>query len=110
MRDLHFLFFVDREFHLAMFKEIIYTIQRMKLGDVAVFCRDYFPSSDGTRSKGARKETIDKYFSDYRFISNLDDYNADIIFTADSVYEEIENRGFIVDIGHGTICKGSFFY
>ncbi len=109
---MKFLFYVEREFHLELLKNIITYIAENKLGMIALWSPNFQESSLKQANRGCNFEyaksclkNIDFVWFDTKPIS----YQSDICFIADSSYEAVENLGFIVNIGHGTICKGSFY-
>jgi len=103
-----FLFFVEREFHLSLFKEIINYIKTKDLGDCGIFIPPYSGNSEGKTSYGIRDNTITDY-AGVKTIDNPEKYAPDFTFVCDSSYEKVEGLGKIVSIGHGTISKGSFY-
>nr|MBP7563126.1 CDP-glycerol glycerophosphotransferase family protein [Candidatus Cloacimonadota bacterium] len=173
----NFLFYVEREFHFYLFKNLIQYIQKHSLGRVAILSPPYQPSTIKSPNYGMRRELAgdllwldeqklyrkltacenhsrtasillaekDLYrklpacenhirtasillaensykqdacsTEDCQLAENVykqdacstESYKPDIVFIADSSYEKVEGLGFIVNIGHGTICKGSFF-
>ncbi len=151
---VNFLFYVEREFHFYLFKNLIQYIQKHSLGRVAILSPPYQPSTIKSPNYGMRRELAgDLLWLDeqklYRKLPacanhtrtasillaensykqdacSTEDcqlaensykqdtcgtvsYKPDIVFIADSSYEKVEGMGFIVNIGHGVICKGSFF-
>lgn len=111
MKNLKFLFFLDREFHIAMFKNLIEYISFNDLGKIGIFSTKYSPSGINSISKGARVDYVCNYLKEYEFqlVSEPFNFDPDITFIADSIYERVEGLGKIINIGHGTISKGSFY-
>ena len=95
-----FLFFLERDFHIALLKPLIIYIYNNKIGDLAI----YSPFINDTNS------IIDKNFDfNIKVLNDPRSWNPDITFMADFSYQYIEGLGKIVNIGHGTICKGWFY-
>ncbi len=107
---MRFLFYLEREFHISLFRNLIEYIYNNTLGEIGIYSFAYTPSEGQKITMGIRKEIIDSYVADkYAIVTNPRAYAPDITFLADSSYEAVEGVGFIVNIGHGTISKGSFF-
>lgn len=108
--DYRFMFFIERSFHLYLFMNIIEYIREQKLGTILIFSPPYQASDLTHPNYGIQKEEVDKMLSfKYEWVTHPQLSQADFCFIADSSYQSVENCGFIVNIGHGTISKGSFF-
>ena len=109
-RETRWLFFVEREFHIGLFKQLIDHIHRNRLGEIGVYSFGYQPSKSGHRGRGARIEVIRSTIdAPFEVVSNPYRFDPDYTFLADSSYEWVEGCGKLINIGHGTICKGSFY-
>ncbi len=107
---IKFLFFIEREFHISLFENIIAYILQKNIGKIGILTLPYREFATGSPSIGCRKSFIEKKISGkFDFIDDPYQYSPDITFIADSSYEKIEGLGKIVNIGHGTISKGSFY-
>jgi CDP-glycerol glycerophosphotransferase (TagB/SpsB family) len=107
---IKFLFFIEREFHISLFENIINYIAQNNLGEIGLLTLPYRESQDGNPSIGCRKDFLTSFISHkFSFIANPYKYHPDITFIADSSYEKVEGLGKIINIGHGTISKGSFY-
>lgn len=105
-----FLFYVEREFHIELFKNIINMLNSDYQAEIAIYSPLHQESNFQHPNVGARKDIVlRKCRGEVLWLNNLNDYNPDVTIIADSSYEAIEDKGFIVNIGHGTISKGSFF-
>ena len=100
-----FLFFLERDFHLAILKPLIKHIYKFKLGEVHF----YAPFSDKTNLAEKLMLEIQDIELPVHIINNPWAWKPDITFMADFSYQYVEDLGKIVNIGHGTICKGWFF-
>lgn len=110
MSDLRFLFFIEREFHLAMLKNIMIYLHDKQMGKIALYSFNYTPSGSTYASSGLRDSVIRQYVPfPIEIISAPYSYKPDITFMADFSYQYVEGLGKIVNIGHGTICKGWFY-
>ncbi len=107
---IKYLFFVEREFHISLFENIINYISENNIGKIGILTLPFRKSQNGYASIGCRKDFLKKHIpEEFTFIENPYIYNPDITFIADSSYEKVEGLGKIVNIGHGTISKGSFY-
>ena len=107
---IKFLFFIEREFHISLFENIINYISENNIGEVSILTVPYRPSQNGNLSIGCRKDFLrQKILHKFFFVENPYIFKPDITFLADSSYEKVEGFGKIVNIGHGTISKGSFY-
>ena len=97
---LRFLIFLERDFHIALLKPLILYIHQNNLGDMNV----YSPFSEVI--KAVLKENIPFHLD---VITDPWSWKPNITFMADFSYQYVEGLGKIVNIGHGTICKGWFF-
>ena len=94
------LFFIERDFHIAMLKPLMQHIYSNKSGEMKIYApfnkninilvRNYLPFFV--------EATTDPWT-----------WQPDITFVADFSYQYVEGLGKIVNIGHGTISKGWFF-
>ncbi|MCL2063452.1 MAG: CDP-glycerol glycerophosphotransferase family protein [Candidatus Cloacimonetes bacterium] len=97
---LRFLFFLERDFHIALLKPLILYIHKNNLGEINV----YAPFLKNV------KILIKKNINfPVEIIANPWNWKPHITFIADFSYQYVEGLGKIVNIGHGTICKGWFF-
>jgi hypothetical protein len=104
------LFFVEREFHIALFRNVAQYIVNHDLGEIGVFSFQYRAPERSGQTIGARPEVIaDSLGVSFIPVRDPFAFAPDITYTADSNYERIEGLGTIVSLGHGTISKGSFF-
>jgi len=95
-----FLFFLERDFHIAVLKPLMEYIYTHSLGMSKV----YAPFSS------TMSATLKKNLS--FAIEIVDDpytWNPEITFLCDFSYQYVEGLGRLVNIGHGTISKGWFF-
>ncbi|MDD3050358.1 MAG: CDP-glycerol glycerophosphotransferase family protein [Candidatus Cloacimonetes bacterium] len=105
-----FLFFVEREFHIELFRNLIAYISENSLGEIGILTFEFQELQDSGKTVGARTEVLRKNVSaEYTIVTEPYEYAPDITFVCDSSYEKVEGLGKIVSIGHGTICKGSFY-
>ncbi|MDD3051098.1 MAG: CDP-glycerol glycerophosphotransferase family protein [Candidatus Cloacimonetes bacterium] len=106
-----FLFFLERELHVPLIKNLIAHISSENLGEIALFSVPFSESVNGIPGRGIRPEFIHDYLLDfdYKIIDNPYLYKPDITFLADFSYQYTDGLGKIVNIGHGTISKGWFF-
>ncbi len=108
--QIKWLFFVEREFHIGLFKRLIDHIHANDLGEIGIYSFGYQPSKSGHRGRGARIEVIqDTLDAPFTVVENPYRFDPDYTFLADSSYEWVEGCGKLINIGHGTICKGSFY-
>lgn len=109
---MRFLFYLEREFHLDLMRNLILYISKHKLGRIGLWSPLYRESNLQQINLGCSRELVAQCLPSIDlewFESKPDSFNADICIMADSSYEAVEGLGFIVNIGHGTICKGSFY-
>jgi len=107
---VRWLFYVEREFHAALFAPLAREIRSRGLGEMGAWSTAYQVSGNGLRTFGARPERVlDALGQPLDIVGDPVAWKPDITFIADSSYENCELPGRIVNIGHGTICKGSFF-
>lgn len=105
-----FLFFIEREFHVSLYRPLAAFIRSERLGVFGAVYLPWHPSSEGQKTFGARREVVTEYLGeDCEHVPDPVAWNPDITFMADSGYEHTEGWGLIVSIGHGTISKGSFY-
>ncbi len=108
--EYKFLFYIERSFHLYLFMNIIDYIHSNKLGQIMIFSPPYQTSDLNQPNYGIKKDEVDQMIRfNYNWLNDPREIKADFCFIADSSYQSVENCGFIVNIGHGTISKGSFF-
>ena len=93
-----FLFFFERDFHIALLKPLMLYIHDNNLGASKIYCPFL--------SKISFYEINDVKFE---VVQNPWHWRPDITFMADFSYQYVEGLGKLVNIGHGTICKGWFF-
>jgi tetratricopeptide (TPR) repeat protein len=95
-----FLFFIERDFHIAMLTPLMEYIRSHNLGEI----RLYAPFSQNI------PHLLLQYLSfDVPIVHEPYSYQPDITFMCDFSYQYVEGLGRIVNIGHGTICKGWFY-
>lgn len=105
-----FLFYIEREFHFSLFKSIIHLLLDTYDCEIALYSPLYRESNFRHPNVGARKEVVSKeLLKKIIWINNINDFQPDVTIIADSSYESVQGKGFIVNIGHGTISKGSFY-
>ena len=94
LSNTRFLFFMEREFHIAMLKPLMDYIFSHNLGEIGIYAPfiNYFP--DSLR---------------HLVVKEPQDWAPDITFLCDFSYQYVEGLGKLVNIGHGTICKGWFY-
>jgi hypothetical protein len=108
--ERRFLFFVEREFHAALFRSLAQRIVRLRMGRIGVLSSAYQPARDPGRTIGARPDEVRRCLGvDFELVTDPFAFDPHVVFTADSNYERLEGLGKIVSIGHGTISKGSFY-
>ena len=92
--NTRFLFFMEREFHVAMLKPLMDYIFMRNLGEIGIYAPflRFFPES-------IRHLVVREPY----------DWSPDITFLCDFSYQYVEGLGKLVNIGHGTICKGWFY-
>ncbi|MCL1826634.1 MAG: CDP-glycerol glycerophosphotransferase family protein [Candidatus Cloacimonetes bacterium] len=95
-----FLFFLERDFHIAMLQPLMMYIDAEKLGEMRIYAPFH--------------EQINKLLREnlpFMIETTRDPWSwgPDITFMADFSYQYVEGLGKVVNIGHGTICKGWFF-
>jgi len=106
---MRFLFFIEREFHISLFTNLIKLIGNENYGEVGLLFSEYNEKSR-KKSFGVRKSILHNYLeSEVKIVANPFEYSPDYTFVADSSYEKVEGLGKIISIGHGTISKGSFY-
>ncbi len=110
MAETRWLFFVEREFHIGLYKRLIDHIHENGLGEVGIYSFAWQPSKSGHRGRGARLEMIQAALdTPFTVVQNPYMFDPHYTFLADSSYEWVEGCGKLINIGHGTICKGSFY-
>ena len=110
LRKYRFLFLLEREFHISLFENLIHYIREQELGIIGIFSTSFRPSLDGKASSGARLSKVaDLIGYDFVAVNTPKEFDPDISFFADTPSEYDGHLGFKVCIGHGTICKGSFY-
>ncbi len=108
--NTRWLFFVEREFHIGLFAGLIHHIHENQWGRIGIYSFGYQPSKSGHRGRGARPEAIRQTIDvPFEVVNNPYAFNPEYTFLADSGYEWVEGAGKLINIGHGTICKGSFY-
>ncbi len=110
LKKYRFLFLLEREFHISLFENLIKHIRNQDLGEIGIMSTSYIPSRDGRASSGARLNVITEIIGNEFIPVNVPaDFSPDITYFADTPSEYDGHLGFKVCIGHGTICKGSFY-
>lgn len=101
---------MEREFHISLFENIIKYIKDHDLGEIGILSSSYVPSTQGKASVGARLHIVQSIAgNDFIPVNTPAEYDPDITFFADVPSEYDGHLGIKVCIGHGTICKGSFY-
>lgn len=107
---LKFLFFIERELHIPMLKNIMLYIKQNNIGKIAIYSFDYIKPTATTPEFGVRFDMLNNFLGfDVEIIKNPYNYNPDFTFMADFSYHYTEGLGKIINVGHGTISKGWFF-
>ncbi len=107
---LKIMFFIEREFHFSIFRNLMLKMQEKQRFVIGLYSPVYQESNYNQENFGIRKETVSEYFDENCiWIQNPYTFLPDITIIADPSYEKVEDFGFIVNIGHGTISKGYFF-
>ncbi len=102
--EVKFLFFIEREFHISLLKNVIDYIHNHKLGKIALGSFAYQESDESFAGWGLRPETLNKYFNyPLDMVNDPYAYKPDITFMADFSYQYVEGLGQIVNIGHETL-------
>ncbi len=105
-----FFFFLERELHLPMLVPLMEYIHDIGLGEIGIGTVEYFESREGIPGRGLRKKVLQENVRvPFEMVDDPLAWEPDITFIADFSYQYVEGLGKIVNIGHGTICKGWFF-
>lgn len=105
-----FLFFIEREFHLALLLPLIKYIKINNKGQLALYSTEHYSSENSISNYGLRPQLLHEYLPfEIEIVKNPYDYHPDITFMADFSYHYTEGLGKIVNIGHGTISKGWYY-
>ncbi len=108
--NIKFLFFIEREFHLALLLPLINYIKIHQIGQLAIYSTEHYSSQISVSNYGLRPDIIREYIDfEIEVVNNPYKYQPDITFMADFSYHYTEGLGKIVNIGHGTISKGWYY-
>jgi len=95
-----FLFFLERDFHIAILKPLMEYIHKNTLGISKV----YAPFSN------TMAQTLRQNLSfDLEIVKDPYEWNPEITFLCDFSFQYTEGLGKLVNIGHGTISKGWYY-
>ena len=108
---MKFLFFIEREYHRAMFEPLWKYIQANDLGETGFFCPPVYRHTHNQFFRINHRDETNRLLEDLGLCSYRDPlrFSPDITFVADYNYSFVEGLGTIVNIGHGTISKGLYF-
>jgi tetratricopeptide (TPR) repeat protein len=107
---MRILFFLERELHLPVLAPVMEEVHARGLGPVAIASVAYHPSGEGVPGRGLRSDVLRQALSvPFQLVENPHEYKPDITFLADFSYQFVEGLGTLVNLGHGTICKGWYF-
>lgn len=109
-REIRFLFFIEREFHIVLLLPLINYIKTNNSGELALYNLSPQQSEEQISNYGLRTDILNKYLAfEIKQITDPYAYQPDITFMADFSYHYVEGLGKIVNIGHGTISKGWYY-
>ncbi len=107
---MKFLFFIERELHIPIFKPVWEYIRNNSLGESAFFTLKYSPPNGAFPGIGIPDDLIKKIKKQgVRYSKEPYKFRPDITFIADHSYQYVEGLGKVVNIGHGTISKGYYY-
>ena len=98
--SIKFLIFLERDFHIALLKPLMKYIHEHNLGTINI----YAPFI-----QDIEKILKTNISFEVKITNDPWSYRPDITFMADFSYQYVEGLGKLVNIGHGTICKGWFY-
>lgn len=106
---LRVLFYVEREYHYSLFKNLILYYQKSTKHSIGIHSPLYQESDLNHENFGIDKTKVSLLSDRVIWVDDPYVFRPDITYIADPCYEKVENLGFIVNISHGTISKGSYF-
>ena len=95
-----FLFFLERDFHISLLKPLMLYIHANNIGKIKLYC----PFHNNIHTLLQKEISIKLEVTQDPW-----SWKPDLTFLADFSYQYVEGLGRLVNIGHGTICKGWFY-
>ena len=106
MNRLTIQFYIYKNVHWPMFKQLYHYIKKQDNVKEIVFC---IPNIESITNNINYTDLDNIYQLSEKIVQNPIEANADITFIADTVAGKVRDCGYIVNIGHGTISKGYYF-
>ncbi len=110
MSDLpRILFYVERNVHLPYLRPIQRYLSRNGLARTAYSAPPYFAGDDILPEWGLTEEEIREVQGHGDFYPQPLDFGPDVTIIADACHSMIPQLQRVINVGHGMICKGTFY-